>query len=222
MRVRFHALSLFLLTVSGCGAGGGGGPASSPSPEPGPGTPPGGAELVTNPSLPVWEPEPGQEVRATVGTFPPMAGEVRAVRSGVLLLQRDSETYPLRLTSIRVLEVRRHRRTRALEGGIIGALAGAILGRLTLVGIGGDHWESQGEVLAPGLGAIVGGLAGALLGWQIGGDLWEEVAVPAAANPSPWRVLDLRQDPDQAASLTPRGFRSSSTRRNLPRGVSRW
>lgn len=196
MRLRFHAPPLFLLAVCGCGLGGAGGPATRPVPEVGPSLPPAGADLVTTPPLPVWEPEFGQRVRATVGTFPPMAGEVRAITSGVLLLQGDQETFPLRLTSIRVLEVRRHRRTRALEGGIFGALAGAVLGRVTLVGIGGDHWASQGEILAPGLGAILGGLVGALLGWQIGGDYWEQVGIPASAGLAPRRIVGGRSDPE--------------------------
>lgn len=216
MRIRFHAPSLFLWVVCGCGVLGGGGPASSPSPEAGPIPPPEEPERIGTPSLPVWEPELGQEVRATVGTFPPMAGEVRAVRNGVLLLQGEGETYPLRLTSIRVLEVRRHGRTRALEGGIIGALAGAILGRLTLAGIGGEHWESQGEVLAPGLGAIAGGLAGALLGWQVGGDYWEEVRVPLPTTVAPQRSMAKGPGRDRWVPLTPPGSRFSSTRRNRP------
>ncbi|MGW8265282.1 MAG: hypothetical protein ACWGSQ_02875 [Longimicrobiales bacterium] len=157
-----------------------------------------------------------------MGTFPPMIGEVRAFRNGVLLLQGEGEAYPLRLTSIRVLEVRRHRRTRALEGGIIGALAGAILGRLTLGGIGGEHWESQGEVLAPGLGAIVGGLAGALLGWQVGGDYWEEVGIPTSGTVPRGRAMGKGPDPGSGTPITPPGSRSSSTRRNPPPGVSRW
>jgi len=199
-----------------------GGPAPSPSPEAGLIAPSGEPEPVGPPPLPVWEPEIGQEVRATVGTFPPLAGEVRGVRNGVLFLRGESETYPLRLTSIRGFDVRRQGRTRALEGGIIGALAGAILGRLTLVGIGGDHWESQGEVLAPGLGAIVGGLAGALLGWQVGGDYWEEVRVPLPATVVPQRPREKGPGREKWAPLTPPGSRFSSTQRNPQRGVSPW
>lgn len=185
MRLALAVPSLLVAAVCGCGVGGTGGPGPSPSPGAGTVSPPGGGELDTLPSLPLWEPEIGQEVRATVGTFPPISGELRAFRTGVLLLQAEGGPYPLRLTSIRVLEVRRHRRTRALEGGVLGVLAGALVGRLTLGGIGGDHWESQGEVLAPGLGAILGGLVGALVGWQIGGDYWEEVRVPEMAAPGP-------------------------------------
>jgi hypothetical protein len=185
VRLALAVPSLLLAAVCGCGVGGAGGPGPSPSPGAGTVSPPGGEGREILPSLPLWEPELGQEVRATVGTFPPISGELRALGTGVLLLQAEGEPYPLRLNSIRVLEVRRHRRTRALEGGVVGAVAGALVGRLTLGGIGGDHWESQGEVLAPGLGAILGGLVGALLGWQIGGDYWEEVRIPASAAPGP-------------------------------------
>ena len=67
-----------------------------------------------------------------------------------------------------------------MEGGVLGAVAGAILGRLTLIGIDGEHWESQGRSLAPGLGAIMGGLLGALVGRQFGGDYWQEGRIPAS------------------------------------------
>ena len=146
------------------------------------------AEVPAPDPRPIWEPEYGQEVRATVGTFPPFVGEVRGITGGVLLLWKVPDTYPLSLTSIHRLEVRRYRRTRALEGGILGAVAGAVLGRLTLLGIGGDHWESQGRTLAPGLGAILGGLVGSLVGWRVGGDYWEEVTIQPSVVLAPRRI----------------------------------
>jgi len=152
---------------------------------------------------PLWEPDYGQEVRATVGTFPPFEGEVQAVTSGVLLLREEEESYPLRLNSVRRLEVRRYRRTRALEGGLLGAALGAVVGRLTLVGIGGDHWESQGRLLAPGLGAIMGGLLGALAGSKFDGDYWEEVRIPASVSLSPRRIVEEGVDPCCRTILKP-------------------
>jgi hypothetical protein len=148
-----------------------------------------GAEAALIPPEAVWEPEYEQGIRATVGTFPPFVGEVQGIVGDVLLLRSDTRTYPLRIPSIRLLEVRRYRRTRALEGGILGALAGAVLGRITLIGIGGDHWETQGRSLAPGLGAIMGGLVGALVGMQFGGDFWEGVRIPASVSLDPRRIV---------------------------------
>ena len=190
MTRRFPNPSLLLLTVCGCAGGSHGGVAGPQPRAAGPVPLPGEAVVATAPSLPVWEPDYGQRVRATVGTFPPFVGEVRAINGGVLLLQQGSHTDPLRLSSIRRMEVRRLRRTRALEGGVFGAVAGAVLGRVTLLGIEGDHWDSQGRLLAPGLGAIMGGLLGSLIGWKAGGDYWEEVTVPASVSLTPRRVVE--------------------------------
>ena len=154
------------------------------------------AEVPAPDPRPIWEPEFGQEVRATVGTFPPFVGEVRGITGGVLLLWQAPDTYPLSVTSIRRLEVRRYRRTRALEGGILGAVAGAVLGRLTLLGIGGDHWESQGRTLAPGLGAILGGLVGSIVGSRVGGDYWEEVTIPPSVVLAPRRIGEAPRQGD--------------------------
>jgi hypothetical protein len=148
-----------------------------------------GPEMPLIPAEAVWQPEYGQGIRATVGTFPPFVGEVQAIVGSVLLLRTEERTYPLTIHSIRLLEVRRSRRTRALEGGILGALAGGFLGRLTLIGIGGEHWESQGRSLAPGLGAIMGGLLGALVGRQVGGDYWQEVRIPASVSLGTRRIV---------------------------------
>jgi hypothetical protein len=137
----------------------------------------------------VWVPEYGQGIRATVGTFPPFVGEVQGILGDVLLLRTEERIYPLTIPSIRLMEVRRHRRTRAMEGGVLGAVAGAILGRLTLIGIDGEHWESQGRSLAPGLGAIMGGLLGALVGRQFGGDYWQEVRIPASVSLGMRRIV---------------------------------
>jgi hypothetical protein len=188
----FPLPSLLALILMGCASGSPGG--GSPGGHNPPGAPvlPGGPEaqaLAVDP-LPVWEPEYGQEVQATVGTFPPIAGRIQAVNEGVLILRDGARTYPLRLSSIRRLEVRRYRRTRAVEGGVVGALFGAVLGRVTLVGIGGEHWENQGRLLAPGLGAIMGGLLGALAGGRFGGDYWEEVRIPASVSLSPRRIVE--------------------------------
>lgn len=186
-------LSGLLLLLGGCVSPGQPGGATGETPSPGAvDRPPAEveAQAAAGTFLPVWEPEYGQEVRATVGTFPPFEGEVQAVTGGVLLLREEKESYPLRLNSIRRLEVRRYRRTRALEGGLLGAALGAVVGRLTLVGIGGDHWESQGQLLAPGLGAIMGGLLGALMGSRFRGDYWEEVRIPASVSLSPRRIVE--------------------------------
>jgi outer membrane lipoprotein SlyB len=100
------------------------------------------------------------------------------IRGNRLRLRTDGGEASLRFSSIRVLEVRRQRRDRSVEGGILGTLLGAFLGRFTLLGLGGSHWKAQGRLLAPGLGAIAGGLIGALVGSQILGDYWEPIPVP--------------------------------------------
>lgn len=177
----------------------------------GPGIP---ASRLDDSTLPVWEPVFDQELRATVGTFPPIEGRARTISGDVLLIRQQDRSYPLRISSIRRLEVRRYGRSRAVEGGLLGALAGGIVGRLTLVGIGGEHWESQGRLLAPGLGAIMGGLMGALVGRQFGGDYWEVVRIPASPVMAPVRrIVDL---------LTARDSRFAANRRNRPPGASRW
>lgn len=190
-------LPVLLWGCAGVAPGGPGEGTGPPSREP-----PGGADPWTGldsvPPLPIWEPAYGQEVRATVGTFPPFVGEVQGLSGEVLLLREGAETYPLRLPSIRRLEVRRYRRTRAAEGGFLGAVLGGLIGRVTLIGIGGEHWESQGRILAPGLGAIMGGLVGALLGGRFGGDFWEEVTIPPDPRLAPRRIVDPLPAPDGA------------------------
>ena len=148
-----------------------------------------GSETPLVPLEAVWVPEYGQGIRATVGTFPPFVGEVQGILGDILLLRSEERIYPLTIPSIRLMEVRRHRRTRAIEGGVLGALAGGLLGRLTLIGIGGEHWESQGRSLAPGLGAIMGGLLGALVGRQFAGDYWQEVRIPASVSLGARRIV---------------------------------
>jgi hypothetical protein len=120
----------------------------------------------------------GQEVRVTVGSFPPFVGTVQLMTGSELRLRTDLREVPFRFASIRTLEVRRRRRTLAVELSLLGVVAGGILGRVTLLGLGGSHWESQGRLLAPGLGAIAGGLLGALFGWQLSGDYWDPIPVP--------------------------------------------
>jgi hypothetical protein len=149
----------------------------------------------------------GDEVRATVGTFPPFVGTVLAIQGNTLRLRTDRGEVPLRLTSIRILEVRRYRRTRAVEGGVIGAVLGAVLGRVTLIGLSGEHWESQGRILAPGLGAIAGGLLGALLGSRMRGDYWETIPVPEPIAP------------ERTPGLIPPGVPPASNPTCAPEGV---
>jgi hypothetical protein len=130
----------------------------------------------------------GEEVRVTVGTFPPMEGTVQIMQANILRLRTDRRVLPIRLNSIRTLEVRRNRRSKAVEGGILGGLVGGLLGRLTLIGVSGKHWESLGRLLAPGFGAIIGGLTGAILGSRLAGDYWEVVPVPRpSVHPPPQR-----------------------------------
>jgi hypothetical protein len=141
-----------------------------------------------SPSTPVYL-DSGEEVRVTVGSFPPLEGTVQIMQANILRLQTQYRVLPIQLTSIRTLEVRRSRRTKAVEGGILGGLLGGIVGRLTLIGISGKHWESQGRLLAPGIGAIIGGLGGAILGSRLAGDYWEEVPVPRpGVEPPPQRI----------------------------------
>jgi hypothetical protein len=151
----------------------------------------------------------GDEVRATVGTFPPFVGTVQAIQDNTLSVRTDRGEAPLRLSSIRVLEVRRYRRTRGVEGGVVGAVLGAVLGRVTLIGLSGEHWESQGRILAPGLGAIAGGLIGALLGSKMLGDYWEVIPVPDSTTP------------ERGKGVIPRDGRPASRLPCLPVGASR-
>ncbi|MFC1660557.1 hypothetical protein ACFL3S_03685, partial [Gemmatimonadota bacterium] len=106
---------LFLLIAAqfACVSGGPGGPRLPPTGQvPADRVVPGMAAL---PGL-----EPGQEIRATVGTFPPFVGTVQQIQENTLRLRTERGEVPLHLTSIRLLEVRRHRRTRAVEVGVVG------------------------------------------------------------------------------------------------------
>ena len=93
----------------------------------------------------------------------------------MLRLRTDQREVFLRFASIRALEVRRRRRTLAVEMGLLGVVAGGILGRVTLLGLGGSHWERQGRLLAPGARgnrrrAVGGSFRLAAFGRLLGGD----------------------------------------------------
>jgi len=139
------------------------------------------AEPDSIPGAPAIDPYPwlprvrDQEVRVTVDSGRRISGTLFEVRNHALLV-RTSRLEQIPLPSVRALEVKLHRPSRANTGALLGVLLGGV-GGWTSASMGSGHWNSQGQWLGPGIGAIAGGLIGAFIGSKIGGPVWEPVSI---------------------------------------------
>ncbi len=127
-------------------------------------------------------PAPGSRVRLQpTGAQDWIVGRLEEGDDETLVLLRDGETTPLAVSRSMIarLEVSRGRRGRTGTGMLLGGLAGALAGGVTVLALcGPDGCIGSGIVLLPlGMagGALAGGGIGAAIGATIRSERWQAV-----------------------------------------------
>lgn len=131
----------------------------------------------------------GQRVRVRAEGLP--RGWSEAVMQGVVgdtvvvTLARDGSTRRLAATGIGEIQLWRGRRSRALQGALVGGAIGGV--SLAISCAAQDCDESRAVMFAMGAGA--GGAVGALVGAAIRSDRWQSIEPAALVAPAPRGVV---------------------------------